>query len=92
VTGIRRIGRYYTFAPGRGPDGAPEEFPPGWDGLTGKDGVLAQARKASAGNRVPRVVRSVRGRDETVICTITDGVAVWPVSARVIPARRGRTS
>lgn len=81
---LPRIGNYHAVTPGpvNGPE--PDTFG------TGLPGLLAAMRAAAKVPRdgVPRVITSVTGREVTVICTITDGVAAWPPGRGIVPARK----
>ena len=81
---LPRIGNYHAVTPG--PVNAPEPDTFG----AGLPGLLAAMRAAAKVPRdgVSRVITLVSGREVTVICTITDGVAQWPPGRAVVPARK----
>jgi hypothetical protein len=54
--------------------------------LAGLRAALTAAARAPKDGQA-RAVTRVRGRDVTLICTITDGHAAWPPGSAVIPAR-----
>lgn len=89
MTAPRQVGSFYSFTPGTEEDGSPSYFPLTYDGLTGKDGVLARALAATAGNLLTREVSVTRAGRTKVICTVRNGSTTWPGrdgGAVIIPA------
>ena len=84
MTALPRIGNYHAVTPGPVNDPEPDTFSAGLPGLLAAMSAAAKVPR----DGVPREITLVSGREVTVICTITDGVAAWPPGRAVVPARK----